>query len=73
VGATLVPRPRDFRDEAAFRNGTDLAAVARTIAMGVPQGGRMPQFGHLTESERRSLALYIISLREPAKEKTHEP
>lgn len=65
VAKTLDPRPRDFRDQAAFKNGTDVGAIARTVETGVPQGGRMPQFSHLTERERRSLALYVITLREP--------
>ncbi len=64
VGRTLDPQPRDFRDASAFKNGTDVPAIAGTIATGVPEGGRMPRFGHLEESERRSLALYVISLRD---------
>jgi high-affinity iron transporter len=66
VGKTLDPRPRDFRDAAAFKNGLDAAAIAETIATGIPEGGRMPRFSHLTEWERRSLALYVVTLREPS-------
>ncbi|HEV3059819.1 MAG TPA: cytochrome c [Vicinamibacterales bacterium] len=65
VGKTLTPAPRDFRGAGAFKNGTDVVAIARTLAMGLSgNGGRMPQFGHLTEVERRSIALFVISLRE---------
>lgn len=63
IGKTLNPRPRDFRDSAAFRNGTDVASIARTIASGIPMGGAMPLFAHLTDGERRDLAAYLISLR----------
>lgn len=73
VGATLDPRPRDFRDEAAFKNGVDVAALAETIATGIPQGGRMPRFTHLTERERRSLALYIITLRDSSQKVEVDP
>jgi high-affinity iron transporter len=73
VAKTLDPRPRDFRDQAAFKNGIDVGAIARTIETGVPQGGRMPQFSHLMERERRSLALYVITLREPRQSQEVDP
>ncbi len=73
VGKTLDPRPRDFRDAAAFKNGIDVSAIADTIAAGIPDGGKMPQFSHLTTKERRSLALYVISLRDPHQERRIQP
>lgn len=63
VGKTLRPPPRDFRDAVAFKNGTDVASIAQTIATGLMSGGAMPRFTHLTNGERESLALYVISLR----------
>ncbi len=63
VGLTLTPRPRDLRDTLAFTNGTSIPAIAQTIATGIPAGGAMPMFAHLTNAERESLALYILSLR----------
>ncbi len=66
VGRTLHPPPRDFRDATAFKNGVDVAAIAQTLATGIPGGGSMPLYAHLTERERRSLALYVISLRSPS-------
>lgn len=63
VGRTLAPPPRDFRSAVAFRNGSDVAAIAQTLATGIPAGGSMPLYAHLTDSERRSIALYVISLR----------
>jgi mono/diheme cytochrome c family protein len=65
IGKTLTPAPRDFRDAGAFKNGTDVAAIAHTLAAGLSvNDGRMPQFNHLTEAERRSIALFVMSLRE---------
>lgn len=63
ISKTLSPPPRDFRDAAAFRNGIDPASIAQTIAEGIVAGGAMPRFAHLTNMERQSLALYVISLR----------
>jgi len=63
VGKTLNPPPRDFRDANAFKNGTAVEAIAQTIATGIMTGGAMPRFVHLTNAERESIALYVISLR----------
>jgi cytochrome c553 len=64
LALTLVRRPRDLRDLAAFKSGTNESAIASTIALGLgPGASQMPQFSHLTEEERRSIALFVISLR----------
>jgi copper(I)-binding protein len=63
VGRTLSPPPRDFRVATAFRNGADEASIAQTLATGIPNGGAMPLYAHLTLTERRALASYVISLR----------
>jgi mono/diheme cytochrome c family protein len=63
VARTLTPPPRDFREAAAFKNGLDESSIAQTIATGIPNGGSMPLFAHLSDRERRSLARYVISLR----------
>ena len=69
IGKTLTPAPRDFRDAGSFRNGADVDAIARTLAVGPSvNGGGMPQFGHLTEVERRSIALFVISLKKHERE-----
>ena len=66
IAVTLNPRPRDFRDAAAFKKGTDELAIAATLVDGFgADGGQMPRFVHLTDWERRSLALFVISLRTP--------
>ena len=64
VGRTLQPPPRDFRDGAAFKGGRDADGIALTLAAGVPAGGSMPLYAHLTNHERASIARYVISLRE---------
>jgi mono/diheme cytochrome c family protein len=76
VAASLITAPRDFRDPDAFTRGADVASIAETIAKGVIVPSKnhwpaeehpnqvMPQFGHLSPSERRAIALYVISLRE---------
>ena len=74
VAKTLVPPPRDFRDASAFKNGTDVAAIAATLASGLSRdGGSMPQFKHLTRDERASLALYVISLRTFPQQSKEQP
>jgi copper(I)-binding protein len=65
VARTLDPPPRDFRDAAAFKNGTAPSSVASTIATGLTRdGGQMQSYGHLSERERYLLARYVLSLRE---------
>jgi periplasmic copper chaperone A len=63
IAPTLMPRPRDFRSSTPYRNGSDEAAIARTLATGIPSGGQMPLFAHLTLPERRAIAMYLLSLR----------
>jgi high-affinity iron transporter len=65
IARTLTPPPRDFRDAAAFKNGTDPASVANTIATGLTRdGGQMQSYFHLSDRERHLLARFVISLRE---------
>jgi hypothetical protein len=65
VGKTLTPPPRDFRDAAAFKNGSDPSSVANTIATGLTRdGGQMQPYLHLSNRDRHLLARFVISLRE---------
>jgi len=88
VSQTLDPRPRDFRDVAAFKRGFDVEAIAHTLATGIlvdaaPASGAtgapshhqqgMPKFAHLSEVERQSLALYVISLHNPTRQGARQP
>lgn len=63
VARDLIPPPRDFRVAAAFTGGADAESIALTLAVGVPSGGSMPYYAHLSNHERRAIARYVISLR----------
>jgi high-affinity iron transporter len=71
----LLVKPPDFRHPQLFRNGATESAIARTLDQGIagpPASTQhaehthhvlaMPKFDHLTEIERRSVALFVISL-----------
>ncbi len=73
VSATLNPPPRDFRDSLAFKAGRDAKQIARMLAVGIPSGGNMPLYTHLTNQERASLALYVISLRASSQPRSNTP
>jgi high-affinity iron transporter len=65
IAKTLTPPPRNFRDAAAFKNGTDPSSIANTIATGLTRdGGQMQSYFHLSDRERYLLARFVISLRE---------
>ena len=64
VGKTLPLPPRDLHEASGFKGGSDVTGIAATLAYGLGQEGvGMPQYIHLTEHERQSLAMFIISLR----------
>ena len=71
----LPASPIDFRNVSLFKRGTTENAISKTLAEGISIAHTtpalhqthhellMPKFDHLTGIERRSLALYVISLR----------
>lgn len=71
----LPASPIDFRNASLFKRGTTEDAITKTLAEGISIEHTtpllhethhellMPKFDHLTETERRSIALYVISLR----------
>lgn len=71
---SLPAKPADLRDPSKFRKGSTESAIAKTLEEGIEiehlEPGQqtphhmlaMPKFNHLTKTERRSLALYILSL-----------
>ena len=71
----LPASPIDFSDVSLFKRGTTEDAIADTLAKGVSVDHPvpalhythhellMPSFEHLTLTDRRSIALYVISLR----------
>ena len=75
MARTLTLPPTNLQNPALFQRGSGEAAIAQTLAQGIlnvppsdPQLHHthhelaMPKFDHLTDLERRSLALYVISL-----------
>ncbi|MCC7054331.1 MAG: copper chaperone PCu(A)C [Gemmatimonadaceae bacterium] len=73
VAATLAPPPRDFRRAGDFRTEGDEATITQLLATGIPNGGQMPLYAHLSTTERRSLALYVLSLRQPLPPRESSP
>jgi mono/diheme cytochrome c family protein len=75
MAANLNIRPANLRDPAHFKRGVSEVEIAKTLAEGIHdmQGSTpqlhqnhhdlaMPKFDHLNEVERRSIALYVISM-----------
>lgn len=75
AAASLISKPTDLRNPGVFKMGASETAISRTLAQGVSGAGGaipalhathheflMPKFDHLTEHERLSIALYVISL-----------
>lgn len=71
---TLHVKPADLRYPSRFKRGSTEAAIANMLAEGIEVVHyweemktthhylAMPKFDHLTKTERRSLALYILSI-----------
>lgn len=73
VADTLRIMPRDFRDAQSFKRGRGVDQIADTLKTGFGDGlGRMPGFGHLSDGERRALAMFVIALA-PAAERSNQP
>ena len=64
LAASQDPPPRDLRDPRLYRQGYEVERIEASIRHGV--GRNMPAYSHLSREDRRSLALYIHSLLEPA-------
>jgi high-affinity iron transporter len=63
LAPTLDPPPRDFRDRAAYRQGTSPEDIARTLSTGiVDRRTAMPPYAHLPASDRLSIGLFVASL-----------
>ncbi len=66
IAVGFATPPRDYRNPDEYRFGTDAAAIAETIARGIPNpGSSMPSFRHLGAASRDALAAYIVSLQHP--------
>ena len=63
LSATLSPKPRDFREQAAFVQGRSVKEIAVTLERGViRKGSLMPAFSHISEMDRLKIATYIAAL-----------
>jgi mono/diheme cytochrome c family protein len=83
--AKLPSRPIDLHYSSLFKRGADQDSIVKTLTEGVaithfaPELQQthhmlvMPKFDHLTETERRSIALYIISLLDDTDQGKAEP
>lgn len=58
---TMNPRPRNFTRPDNWKNGYDLAAIYRTLNVGVPDTS-MTSFSYLSRDSRMALAHFVQSL-----------
>jgi caa(3)-type oxidase subunit IV len=61
AAAALVPHPRNFHQDAGWKNGRALAQVFKTLTNGIP-GSAMASFSTLSAEDRLALAHYVRSL-----------
>ena len=61
AGAALNPKPRNFRDVTAYKQGSKVEDIVETIKTGVP-GTNMASFKHIAEGDRLLIAKYVIYL-----------
>jgi len=85
VAPNLPAKPIDFRDVSQFKRGTSEDDIAKTLVEGISilhsipalhhthHEFLMPQFNHLTKTQRRSIALYVISLRAENSQRSVQP
>jgi mono/diheme cytochrome c family protein len=83
--AKLPSKPIDLHYSSLFKRGADEDGIVKTLVEGVtithsaPELQQthhmlvMPKFDHLTDSERHSIALYVISLRADADQGKGQP
>jgi high-affinity iron transporter len=77
LAGNLIAAPANLRDPAHFKNGASEMEIAKTLAEGMVDAQvstpelhhnhhdlAMPKFDHLSELERRSIALYVITMQE---------
>jgi len=62
IAESLKPPPRNFRYLSAYRQGSGIEEIARTIGEGVAGGSTMPAYPHLSGEERETIAFFISHL-----------
>jgi len=85
LASKLASAPIDLGDISLYTQGTTEEAITQTLSKGVTlvhgtpalhqnhHASAMPKFDHLSETERRSLALYVISLRRDPGTRSAQP
>jgi mono/diheme cytochrome c family protein len=61
AAGTMTPRPRNFSSSNGWTNGYNLAAIYKTVSVGVPNTS-MASFNFLRRKDRMSLAHFVQSL-----------
>jgi mono/diheme cytochrome c family protein len=68
LAAISMPRPRDFHHPREFANPRTVERIAAVIASGLTAMPKpMPGYGHLSETDRRHIAAYVLSLGESSR------
>ncbi len=63
IAATLNPRPRDFRDLSAYKQGHNFEDILQTMEKGMVSGRSvMPAYPHIPLDQRQLIARYITAL-----------
>lgn len=57
----LKPKPRDYRDKEAFKNGTSVATLVETLNSGVA-GSAMPSFRVMPIEDRYAIVHFVRTL-----------
>ncbi|HEX7553647.1 MAG TPA: cytochrome c [Geothrix sp.] len=60
-GTGLTPKPRNFTEKAAWKNGTRLEDIYKTLDEGI-KGSSMVSYNYLTKKDRMALAHVVQSL-----------
>ena len=60
-GTGLAPKPRNFTEKTAWKNGTRLEDIYKTLEEGI-KGSSMVSYNHLTKKDRMALAHVVQSL-----------
>ena len=60
-GTGLTPKPKNFAEKAAWKNGTRLEAIYKTLDEGI-KGSSMVSYNYLTKKDRMALAHVVQSL-----------
>ena len=81
----LPAKPIDLHDVSQFKRGMSEDDIVETLTDGISivhtipalhhthHELLMPQFSHLTKTQRRSIALYVISLRSEISQRSVQP